>query len=367
MKPLKIVIIYRFTIPCLAPRVFRATELAKELSRKGHNVYFYTMLSNYDYSSITQTGVVLKNLGSSVLGLEDSNGNPPKGFIYKILKKIFGRLLAYPSIMLMPMVKKAIEQEGDIDYLITIAVPHPIHWGASYAKMNKVKCWTADCGDPFMLNPMTWHPFYFKWIEKKWCKKADFITVPIEEAKMGYYKNFRDKIRVIPQGFDFSNLSLSEYHRNIVPTFAYSGNLYKNGRDISSFLNYLCTLQVDFKFIVYTMSLSFFIPFKDRLGEKLDLRDYIPREVLLKKLSTMDFLINVKNDTAIQKPSKLIDYFLSKRPILEITSSFNEKESFEEFLNGEYRRKLKDIDISEYDISNVSNKFIDLYFEKINR
>src|SRR5690606_24925286 len=142
-------------------------------------------------------------------------------------KKVINRLTAYPSIKLIPIIKKAIEGEGVFDYLITIAAPHPIHWGAGFVKKRLSNCWVADCGDPYMLNPFAFHPFYFKWFEKNWCSKADFITVPIEAAKEGYYPEFRDKIRVIPQGFDFSSVKLAEYKPNSVPTFAYAGNCYK--------------------------------------------------------------------------------------------------------------------------------------------
>ncbi|MDR2527011.1 MAG: glycosyltransferase [Rickettsiales bacterium] len=347
----------------MTPRAFRATELVKELAQKGHNVVFYSVLNDYDYSSITNTGVILKNLGKSILDVTYNDGNKSIGGsrMYMSVRQLIRTYTEYPAILLMPLVKKAIEQEGEIDYLITIAMPHPIHWGASYASLQNVKCWTADCGDPFMKNPLRKYPFYFKWIEKRWCCRANYITVPFEGAKSAYYEEFRDKIHVIPQGFDFSNVILSQYQKNNIPTFAYAGNILKKGRNITLFLDYLCTLKYNFKFIVYTRSLSSFDKYVDLLGEKLILNDFVSRENLLKTLSSMDFLINIKNESDVQKPSKLIDYYLSKRPILEIKSNFEEKQYFEEFCNGDYTHKMKGDDISEYDISNVADKFIELY------
>lgn len=365
MKPLKIVIICSYTIPRISPRSFRSTELAKELASQGHRVIFYAMLGKkYDYFPLLkETGLELRNLGKPRWGLLDSEGYGNK-MIYKLIAKLLGRLTLYPDILLIPLIKQAIKKESDIDLLVTIAHPHSIHMGVSFAKSNNVKCWVADCGDPLMGNHFTNYPFYFKYLEKRWCKKVDFITVPIKEAKSGYYKEFKEKIHVIPQGFDFSKVSLEEYKKNDIPTFAYAGNLYKNRRDITDFLCYLCTLKIDFKFIVYTRSLSFFIPFESQLGKKLELRDYIPREILLKELSKMDFLVNVANDSSVQQPSKLIDYFLVKRPILEISSNFVEQQFFEEFLEGNYNNKLKEIDISHYDIKNVASRFLDLYYLK---
>lgn len=43
-------------------------------------------------------------------------------------------------------------------------------------------------------------------IEKFWCKQTDYIVIPVENGKAGYYEEFRDKIAVIPQGIDFSGL-----------------------------------------------------------------------------------------------------------------------------------------------------------------
>jgi len=359
MNPLQIVIISYNIYPVLSPRSFRTTELAKELVKKGHKVTLYAkLIRDYDYTSFVETtGIILKNIGKF---------HENSFFFTNIVGKIIRRLTEYPRIKLIPYIKAAIKAEENIDYLISIAMPHTIHWGVGFSNLNRVQCWTADCGDPYMGNPYAaFHPFYFKWIEKKWCKKANFITIPIEEAKDGYYTEFRDKIHVIPQGFDFSNITLSNYKKNSVPTFAYSGVCYVPGRDITTFLEYLCSLKCNFRFIVYTKSTDLFMPFIERLGEKLILKDYVPREILLEELSKMDFLINIKNDFEIQQPSKLIDYYITKRPILEITSLFKETNTFDEFLNGNYVNKLTEKDISNYEISNVANKFIELYNKKI--
>src|SRR5690606_10094120 len=101
------------------------------------------------------------------------------------------------------------EKNSNYDILISIAAPHPIHWGVAKAikkYKNIAKCWIADCGDPFMLshNLQYKRPFYFKYYEKEFCRLADFITIPTAFAKDGYYKEFHDKLNVIPQGFNFN-------------------------------------------------------------------------------------------------------------------------------------------------------------------
>ena len=104
--------------------------------------------------------------------------------------------------------------------------------------------------------------------------------------------------------------------------------------------------------------------FKDLLGDKLEIRKYIPRHDLVKVMSSMDFLINISNNSSVQTPSKLIDYSISKRPILNISTSFTdeEKENFESFVKSDYSAQYKVRNIEQYDSKNVCAKFINLYW-----
>jgi hypothetical protein len=366
VNKMKIVIIAKTIHPYLSPRSHRATELAKELARQGHRVTLYAILGTFDYSQfMSDTGIVVKNLGRAYMGILDSDGNRRRTFLSKAFTILFHWSLDFPDIFLMWLTKKVILKEAPFDYLISIAFPHTIHWGVALSirggKRNFNK-WAADCGDPYMLNPHQKFNFYFKYVEKWWSKKADYITIPVEEAIEGYYLEFHHKIKVIPQGFDFVNIQLSEYKESAILQFAYSGMIYPGTRDPTLFMEYLCTMKhINFKFIVYTTSKSFFETYKIELADKLEIRDYIPRNELLKELSKMDFLINIKNNSGVQLPSKLIDYYITKRPVLEITSSFNEVDAINEFLNRDYSSKKTAFNISQYDISNVASKFIDLY------
>lgn len=185
--------------------------------------------------------------------------------------------------------------------------------------------------------------------------------MPIDSAKEAYYQEFKKKIQVIPQGFQFDNIELSDYKKNKIPTFAFSGKIYPGLRDPSKFLDYLLTLKLDFRFILYSKNTLFYESYKSKLNEKIEIRDYVPREELLFELSKMDFLINIKNISGVQQPSKLIDYALTKRPILEITSDFEEEKSFNQFMEGDYTNQMNFENIQRYDIKNVANQFFKLY------
>ena len=262
--------------------------------------------------------------------------------------------------------KNALKNENGYDVLISIAYPFPVHFGVARA-LNKnkslTKIWIADCGDPFTGGKETRFktPFYYKIIEKNFCKRPDFITIPIKEAKSAYPNLCQHKLKVIPQGFDFNSIYPNYApEENKIITFAYAGTLSIGARDPRSFINYIKSLDIDFKFILYTDNKSFLFALKEELEGKLELRDYVPREILLKELGKMDFLLNLENNTSIHSPSKLIDYALLQRPILSIKSFDLDKKIIDEFMLGKYKNALKIDNIEDYNITNVTKSFLEL-------
>ena len=73
----------------------------------------------------------------------------------------------------------------------------------------------------------------------------------------------------------------------------------------------------------------------------------------------MDFLVNFDNNTDKQVPSKLIDYALTDRPILNIEKVPN-REMILEFLGGNYRHTYPVRDLERYNIKKVAVKFLEL-------
>lgn len=368
MDKKNIVIITRTFFPAQAPRSMRATELAKEFARKGNDVTVYAVLGRYNYTHFTEsTGIRVKNIGEMYFAKKNSDGQNNTSIFNVLLTKIFNYLLEFPDIELSYRVNKILNTQKNIDLLITVAVPHPIHWGAalSHRKFNKNRIlnWVADSGDPYIGNEFVKHPFYFKYIEKWFCRRVDYLVVPTEFSCQGYYKEFHNKIKVIPQGFNFSEF-VSKPNNNIklnkIPTFIYAGTFYKGVRDPSLLLEFLISLNIDFKFKVYTQNVNILKEFKVKLGDKLEISNYIPRLSLLEELSAADFLINFENGTLTQTPSKLIDYALSTRPILSIPSMSINKNQILDFLNYNYTEQLKIENIDQYDIKNVTDKFLNL-------
>ena len=349
------------------PRSFRTTELAKELVRQGHQVIVYIPASNYDYTRFQrESRVEIRFVDINLENRFELKGNKLSLIFKRIANRFCYTFLAFPSIQYVWKLPKLLSKMRDFDLLISIAVPHPIHWGVTKSlKKNPqlTKTWIADCGDPFMLcqTDSFNYPFYFKAFEKSFCRRANYITIPVESGKTGYYPEFWDKIRVIPQGFDFANIKkVEKYMPNEVVTFAYAGAFIPGVRDPRPILEFLAELTIDFRFHIYTNQSRLLENHTNMLGKKLLIHHYIDRDELIFRLSSYDFVLNLENGTSVQIPSKLIDYALCDRPVLSLFSQHIDREKFIRFLNRDYSQQDIINNIEDYNIKNVAKKFLDL-------
>jgi len=365
----KILIISAGFYPQNSPRAFRTTELAKELSRQGHDVVVYIPFRGHDYTEFgRQHGLTIKDLGQLKYRPIEIGGGFPIRQIKRLLRRSLGLLFEYPSIEYMFKVAQCLKQEKGYDLLISVAVPYPIHWGVAKRWSRKkqiAKTWVADCGDPFMgVTADTFRkPFYFKFVEKWFCRKADFISIPFDGARIGYYPEFEGKLRIIPQGFNLDNMNLPVYEKKKpYVQFAYAGSFIPGKRDPGAMLDFLTRCNRDFRFVLYTPDDTLLRPFMEQLGEKLIIKNYIPRDELLKELASMDFLVNFDNNTPSQLPSKLIDYAITDRPVFNVTAStqFN---LLHDFMDGNYEERMQLDPAENFNIRNVAASFVRLYNE----
>lgn len=362
----RILIVSGAFYPEISPRAYRTTELSVELSRRGHEVTVFVPFNGYNFTSFSnEHNLLVKNIGNlrwKEIALE---GGKVELIIRRIVRRGLKMLFEWPDIELTFKIAKAIRFENDYDMLISIAVPYPVHWGVAKAlgKNNKItKCWVADCGDPYMGDKADSFRklFYFKYIEKWFCCKADYITIPFEGARSAYYPEFHDKIKIIPQGFNLEHLERLEYKKQApYQVFAYAGGFIPGKRDPGKMLEFLIRCQKEFKFIVYTSQPYMLLPYKDTLKDKLEIRNYIPREELLPILAGMDFLVNFDNNIDTQLPSKLIEYAITGRPVINIKSD-SDFSDLVEFLDGNYQSKISLPPVSTFNIINIANKFLSL-------
>jgi len=362
----KILLVSSAFYPELSPRSFRATELAKEFFRQGHDVTVITKYRDNDYSDfLNEFPVTFKMWNKPAYPKIPDFKQKPFSSISRVFSRVLSVLFEYPAIEEMFKVKEILRHENGYDLLVSFAVPYPVHWGVALSRNKNhiiAKKWVADCGDPYMGDVLDSFrkPFYFGYLEKKFCKKADFISIPVESATSGYYPQFHHKIRIIPQGFAFDfTRETQQLQSKIIPEFAYAGTFLEGIRDPEILIKCLTKIDTPFKFYVYTNQYHQLINYQKVLGNKLIVSEYIPREKLMSKLAEMSFLINFDNNTTRNIPSKLIDYAITRRPVLNIDKNFTCGTLFE-FLNGNYSRRMILPDPSQYHIKNVSQLFLDL-------
>lgn len=364
---MKILVISQHLFPMQTPRAHRTTELVRELGKQGHQVTLYAVLGKHDYSEFEdQSNVKVKNIRLKwVFHPYNSDNDKRRTWIDKILGRLFRRI-EFPNLEFMFGVQNILKKDHQYDALITIADPHQIHWGAAKYRRKYPelfpKIWIADCGDPFMKNNANQgHLKYFEKYERLFCEQCDFIAVPVEEAKSGYYEEYRDKIRVIPQGFNFQLPDQPVDPNNEILTFAFAGNFYKDIRNPESFLKYLANQKMPFRFVVFTPFPDLINQYKTLLGERLQIRSALPRIEMIEELRQMDFLVNIENvNSPAQVPSKLIDYAIANRPILSVNPVKPDTTIVDEFLSKNYSKQFVVKDVEQYQISNVANRFVQL-------
>lgn len=368
MENKKILITTNGFYPDISPRSFRATELAKELVRQGHDVAVLTHPRVGTAEFCKANGIEFKNLGDITWSTPTVRGTGIVRLFWRAIIRFSALLLEYPFIQIMPLMRKALKGESGYDLLISVAVPYPIHWGIAAVRNKKnpiAKIWVADCGDPYMgqENDTFKPPFYFSWLEKKFCRKADFITVPTAASIRGYYPEFHSKIRVIPQGFRFEDVRKYEgplQKEKII--FGYGGMFIPVRRDPTELLTFLNSLDdtYQFEFHIYTTTPHLVAPFVATSKGRIQLKPIVEREVLLFEMSKMNFVVNFENVGEIQTPSKLIDYAILEKPILSIKYGNFKASTVLEFLQENYQNAFQIENPSQYRIETVAKKFLKL-------
>lgn len=362
--------------PDINPRSFRSAELARQFARNGHKVTV-TNLSytpNYDYKNLEkEIGITIDNIPiyyhtKAKHEIKKSRFEKIKSSLRAIGRYYLGGKLFFYEREII----KKINIPKDTDVVISISVPFVTHYSVSKYRKKRERifnksCFIADSGDPFSTCQQFKMAFYFKAFERRVYKQFDYLAIPTSAAREAYLDLIpQDKIKVIPQGFDFQiRNSLPLYVKNDIPTFAYAGVFYKGIRNPDFLFRYLSELNRPFNFYLFLREKDLFIEsILDKYSSTLKGKVYtyygILREELLRKLATMDFLINIGNTTSVQVPSKIIDYALVNRPFISFTEKTFKSSVFENFMNGNFSEAEIVPYLDRYDIKNVSEQFLSL-------
>lgn len=364
----KILIVTHVFYPRNIPRAFRATELVTEFRNQGYLVDviigdYKQYIKHEEYSLELFDNKMISS--GKIAKLSNSR-------IISVIKNVINYFIGERYLLTSgPYLYKNIDL-SKYDAVISIGLPFYVNLVTALKIRHHRKSdavYIADWSDPFYKAKENHTAPYFRKLQKIACSVFDYITIPTKTA-IRYFSEYidEDKIKVIPQGFDFSKVKLAQYKENEIITFGYAGIFYKNIRNPEKFLEFLSSLDKDFVFVLYTIThgeifTDILQKYKQVLGDKLQIHDLIPRDECITELSRMDFLINIENSTSNQIPSKLIDYALTKRPILSFKQDDIPKDKINAFMNRDYTGATM-IDLEQFNIKNVCNKFIGLLDKK---
>jgi len=340
-----LIVSYHF-YPDINPRSFRATELAKELTKMGHNVSVFTKNKTH----LDDIKVIVPQTKSIFLN---------KIFKVKTLAFAFD---AYNSI----------PQNTKYDLIISIGLPISNHIGTflykKYSNQNKNLKIIADYGDPYYTKFGGFKEKILRNLEKFILKEFDCLTIPIVDAIPVYTKIIdENKIQVIPQGINYKDIKVVNYSKNKYTTFAYAGLFYKDIRNPKVLLDYLVSINTNFRFIIYTNfnhpdNMEILESYIEKLGDKLIINSIVPREECIYELSKADFLIYQNNSVQVQKSSKIIDYMITNRPYFTFDQNNFDEKVFDNYLNGKYSDSVLDYEekLKEFDINHIANQFLEV-------
>lgn len=366
---MKITILSAVFHPQLHPRAFRATELALEFARQGHDVTEVNMktIDGFDYEGYAKDHklrIINLNLSRETAGSQLADTR--KGWLGKVIYFVKYYMLCGKLFWKSSQIAKKLECIKDEDLVIALSTPFEVHYGfAKYiSKKGKSFIAIADSGDPFYYSKQTKRAIWFKYIEKWVYKQIDYLTIPTENAIPLYTKLIpKDKIIIIPQGFDMSNLKLYEGERRNPVKFAYAGVFYWDIRNPKFLFDYLEKCEIDFEFHLFMRNrdnmLETLLHTYKKLPSKMLISYNIPHDELIYELSKMHFLVNIENLSNTQMPSKLIDYGMAGRPIFSCNEINFEDDKMKGFLTGDYKGRYH-VDLNRYDIKNVVKQFVDL-------
>ncbi len=358
--------------PEITPRAFRAKEIAEALSENNYNITVITkQLHNNDNKVYyVNENLLIKKIKPGFFLNSFKWQKIRLGLLKYFIHFIYlGGINFEYSIMLF---FNLIKNKKKYDVVISIGLPFSVHFGVALYKLfcDRNIIAIADYGDPFSKSSKYKYILHYYIIEKFVLKLFDFLVVPTEKALKAYKGLFnRNKIFIIPQSISSKKIKICNYVPNKSLKFAYAGLFYIDIRNPQKFIDYLLNKsdKYDFKFIIYTdinhnETYKCLEKYLSNHSDKIIIEKPLERYNCIEVLSSMDFIINFENTTQVQVPSKLIDYYFTKRPILNINPNYLDEMKIERFLHRNFVDEdyLK-LNVHEYLSENVVQKYIKLF------
>jgi glycosyltransferase involved in cell wall biosynthesis len=374
---MKILIVSFAYFPELSPRAFRWTAIAEELVNLGHSVKVVCASNHGQAASEHVNGVEIHRAGSNAregfknwlrleatvtsirsnVTFEDSLsyrrkiGNFIKSiYSYTARKILWPDFAAFWYFAALKAADKSIKNELP-DVIVTVSLPFTSHLVGLALKRRYEIPWVVDIGDPFSFmtkTPLNNHKL-FKNLnarsESQVLQIADAVTVTTEGTKYEYLKHFSSlisrKIIVIPPLFSAPtklNDFLPFFNDSKKIRLVFAGTLYRAIRDplaLLAFFRHLASTSLGSKVELHFLGVindckPCFDAYDDLLGSKIFLHGLVSRRQALQAMKEANVLVNLGNSTHFQLPSKVVEYVILGKPVLNITKF--ESDSSQNFL-----------------------------------
>lgn len=219
--------------------------------------------------------------------------------------------------------------------IITSSEPRVCHLVGYYLKKKSGIPWIADYGDPWVYPVPTVHESQFKKkliekTEKVILKEMDAISVAAEGIRELYIEKYpflnKDKISVVPQGYDPDMFSQIAEEKANGFRLIYCGSFYKGLRDPTALFEAIKEIRREDLEVIIAGRINEFVDvikkeFKDGMVKYYGFLNHKESLSLQKKAMA---LLHIGNATDVQVPGKIYEYFGAGRPILCITGNDND-------------------------------------------
>jgi hypothetical protein len=247
-------------------------------------------------------------------------------------------------------------QNGKFDAVVSVSLPFTGHCVGLQVKKRFGIRWIVDIGDPFSFmseTPVNNHRLYSGLnyrAESEVLNHADAVAVTTDATKSQYIKCFPDlvanKISVIPPLFvepvDVDKLAPFFTDPSKI-RLVFAGTLYSKIRNPSALLELFSKLlkssvgrNLELHFLgVINDCEPYFEKYQALIGTQIFLHGLVPRSSAVRAMQGATILVNLGNTTAYQLPSKVVEYAMLGKPVLNIASrSSDSSQNFFSHING---------------------------------
>jgi len=363
---MKVLIVSYSYFPELTPRAFRWTAIAEQLAYLGHSVEVVCS-SNPDQAmqecingvQIYRTGNNFrKNIkrwlfidgsvnSTSAKGKKDNTlsirgwigGLLMSGYKNTIQKILWPDFAAFWYFSALNVAWQLVKKKK-FDIVVTVSLPYTGHLVGLTLKRRFEIRWVVDIGDPFSFMNKT--PLNNTSIflglnyrsESLVLNKADAIVVTTEGTRLEYLSCFpllmQEKIVVIPPVFSTppkEELTSPFFKVSNKIRLVFAGTLYSSIRSPSALLKlfrFLLSTPLEPRLELHFFGIindckSYFDSYGDLLGSKIFLHGLIGRDEVISAMKE-----NLGNLTEYQLPSKVVEYVMLRKPVLNITKIYSD-------------------------------------------